>query len=80
VFELTQLLNLVPLARILLLADRGTDVEALTNVIHHSWASVSTTAPGRTCTYPELQVLVLESLSPAAQKPLASRLLIAAGA
>lgn len=80
VFELTQLLNLVPLARILLLADRRTDLEALRKVIHHSWASLSATAPGRTCANPELQVLVLQSLNPAARNPLTSRLLIAARA
>ncbi len=79
VFELTQLLNLLPLARILLLTDKRTDVEALTNVIHHAWANLSTTAPDRSCASPEIQVLVLESLNPAAQKLLASRLLIAAG-
>lgn len=80
VFELTQLLNLVPPERILLLTDKRTDVEALTNVIHHAWANLSTTAPGRSCDNPEIHVLISESLNPAAQKPLVSRLLIAAGA
>lgn len=79
VFELTQLLNLLPLARIVLLADTQTDREALWEVIQDAWTNLSPASPNRSNPAPQLEILNLRRFSEAARKNLVGRLLTAAG-
>lgn len=80
VFELTQLLSLVPLERILLLADHHTDLESMQRVVREAWSQLSPAAPSRLIPDPKLAVMNLPAFNAPARKTLVSRILVAAGA
>ena len=57
VFELTELVRRVPLGRVVLLADRTTDMTAVDEVAHAAWAALSVESPNSNEPRPELKIL-----------------------
>jgi hypothetical protein len=57
VFELTELVRRVPLRRVVLLADRTTDMTAVEEVAHAGWAGFSAGSPNANEPRPELKIL-----------------------
>jgi len=78
-FELTQIVNLVPLERILLLADRTTDVRALEDTLQRAWLHVADSAPSAHVENPVLALLMMTGRGETERSFLASRLVCVAG-
>lgn len=56
VFEITELLEVVPLARIMLVVDRTTDEQFLTQVFNDGWAKVTEASPNRSDLAPRVRL------------------------
>jgi len=80
VFELNQLVNLVPLRRIVLLADRLTDMCALEETLQGAWRNVHHSAPSAGEQNPVVDLLMLSNLGETTRRFLASWLVSAAKA
>jgi hypothetical protein len=78
VFELNQLVNLVPLQRIILLADRLTDVRALEDTLQRAWRNLHSSAPSAGEENPGVDLVMLPNLGKTTRRFLASCLLSAA--
>jgi hypothetical protein len=78
-FELTQLVNLVPLRRIVLLADRSTDMPALEDTLRHAWGGRRRDSPNANDARPVLDIVAMPALGVRARRYLASRLVAVAG-
>ena len=78
VFELNQLVNLVPLKRIVLLADRLTDMCALDETLQGAWRNVHHSAPSAGEQNPVVDLLMLSNLGETTRRFLASWLVSAA--
>ena len=60
-YEIFQLMNLVPIARIVVLLGRGDDAEAVSAELQRAWSAMSDHSPNRGLTAPALQVCRLRS-------------------
>jgi hypothetical protein len=76
-FELSMLLDEVPLARVVLLVDRTTRMDDLSPLVQAAWSRLATPSPNRELMEPVLHLFRLED-SGAALAPLLSRLFAAA--
>lgn len=76
-FELEMLFEDVPVSRVVLLVDRTTEIENLTQVLQAAWAKLPESSPNRALTEPVLSLFQVEDSSKALQ-PLLSRLFAAA--
>jgi hypothetical protein len=74
VFELTQLVNLVPLKRILLVADGKTDIAALEDTLQRAWRGVDDSAPSAGDENPVLSLWMMTGRRKAERRFLAGRL------
>jgi hypothetical protein len=71
-FELTQLVHLVPLQRLVLIADGRTDRVALEDVLHAAWARLPSSSPNAHVSGAALTVLVFTGRAARDAKTLAS--------
>jgi hypothetical protein len=78
VFELNHLMNLASLDRIVLLADRFTDMRALEETLQGAWRNLDFGAPSASVENPALSVVMLPNLGETARRFLASTLVSAA--
>jgi hypothetical protein len=78
VFELNHLMNLASLDRIVLLADRLTDMRALEKTLQGAWRNLDSDAPSASVEDPALSVVMLPNLRETARRLLACTLVSAA--
>jgi len=78
VFELNHLVNLASLDRIVLLADRLTDMRALEETLQGAWRNLDSSAPSASAEDPALSVVMLPNLGETARRFLACTLVSAA--
>lgn len=77
-FELEMLFEEVPVSRVVLLVDRTTEIDTLTQVLQSAWDKLTESSPNRALTEPVLSLFHVEH-SGTALHPLLSRLFAAAG-
>ena len=74
IFELNELLDAVPLSRVLLIVDATTDEPFLTEVLHKGWARIGTHSPNRDDPAPRVQLYRLEGAGERAVGRLVARM------
>jgi hypothetical protein len=79
IFELNQILNLVPLQRIVLLADTSTTAEALQETLQRAWQNVRREAPSAGNPDPVVNLLMIPTFDAPGRRFLASYLVSVAG-
>lgn len=78
-FELEMLLDVVSVARVVLLVDETTEIDTLKQVLHAAWSKMSESSPNRALTNPVLSLFQVKDSSVALQ-PLLSHVFLAANA
>jgi len=79
IFELNQILNLVPIQRIVLLADRSTCAVALQETLQRAWRNLRREAPSAGIQDPVINLLTISKFDATGRDFLASRLVSIAG-
>jgi hypothetical protein len=80
VFELTELVNVVPLSQVVLIIDGTTDLPFLEETLHQTWETMSATSPNQIGAVAELKMFRLTGDTASAVKRLLLTLLNAANA